>query len=124
MLQPLRSIAWQQGHKRTRCRGACAAVLAACILSACATDPAARRATTIADADHAARAALENENRLDPKSLPAHTFAVLPFTTTAGDTLLAPLGYGLASFLITDLSASPDLHMVERLQTDAILREL
>jgi TolB-like protein len=123
MLQPLRSPAWQHGHVRARRRAACAAALV-CVISACASNPAARRATLIADADRSAKAAIENESRLDVNFLGERTFAVLPFAVSSSDTLLRPLGYGLASLLVTDLSSSPQLRMVERLQMDALLREL
>jgi TolB-like protein len=49
---------------------------------------------------------------------------VLPFTVAQRDTLLTPLGFGIADLLTTDLTRSPQLKLVERLHTDAILREL
>jgi TolB-like protein len=97
---------------------------AAWVAAACASNPAARRASAITNADRAAKAALENENKLDAGKIPARTFAVLPFTVAAGDTVLKPLGFGLADLLVNDLSRSPQLRLVERLQTSAILREL
>lgn len=100
-------------------------VLAAVWLcAACASNPATRRATLIADADRAAKAALENESTLDVGKIPARTFAVLPFAVAATDTLLQPLSFGLADLLIGDLAKSPELRLVERLQTNAMLREL
>ncbi len=107
-----------------RLSAADAGLLVLSFTCACASDPAARRATQIAQADQTARAALASERQLDVGSIPPRTFAVLPFGVTGSDTLLAPLSYGLASFLVSDLSASPQLQMVERQQTDAILREL
>jgi TolB-like protein len=104
-------------------RGAVALALAA-LLAACASNPATRRATTISDADKVAKAALASENSLDAGKIPARTFAVLPFTVATRDTLLKPLGFGLADLLISDLSHTPELRMVERIHTDAILREL
>ena len=50
--------------------------------------------------------------------------AVLPFTVSEHDTLLTPLGFGLAEFLSTDLAVSNRLVVVDRLRLDAILREL
>ena len=91
---------------------------------ACASNPAARRATVIADADKVAKAALENENKLDAGKIPARTFAVLPFSVSSSDTLLKPLGFGLADLLVSDLSKSPELRLVERIQTNAMMREL
>src|SRR5204863_174871 len=49
---------------------------------------------------------------------------VLPFTVAGRDTLLTPLGFGLAELLVTDLSVSSQLQMLDRLRIDAILREL
>lgn len=100
------------------------AALGAVLLAACATNPAVRRATLISDADKAAKAAVANESKLDAGKIPARTFAVVPFTVAARDTLLQPLGYGLADLLAGDLAKSPELRLVERLQTEAILREL
>jgi TolB-like protein len=99
-------------------------LLLAYTVAACATDPARRHATLIADADVDARRALAAETRLDPAKIPARAFAVTPFTVAAHDTLLTPLGFGLADLLGTDLARSPELQMVERLRTEAILREL
>lgn len=100
------------------------AIIGLILLAACATNPVVRRATVIADADRAAKAALANENRLDVGKIPARTFAVTPFTVAARDTLLRPLGFGLADLLASDLAKSPELRLVERVQTEAILREL
>ena len=94
------------------------------LFAACASNPATRRATLIADADRAAKAPLENESTLDVGKIPALTFAVLPFAVAATDTLLQPLSFGLADLLIGDLAKSPELRLVERLQTNAMLREL
>lgn len=98
--------------------------LAAYAVAACATDPGARRAAMIADADAAAKAAIAAENRLDPGKIPARSFAVLPFAVTERDTLIQPLGFGLADLLTSDLAQSPALQLVERLRTNSILREL
>jgi TolB-like protein len=96
----------------------------ALLIGACASNPASRRATVIADADKAAKAALAAENTLDPAKIPARTFAVLPFTVAMKDTIIEPLRFGLADLLIADLSRTPELQLVERIQTNAILREL
>ncbi len=100
------------------------ALLSLALLAACATNPVVRRASLIADADKAARAALANENNLDVGKIPARTFAVTPFTVAARDTVLRPLGFGLADLLAGDLARSPELTLVERTQTAAMLREL
>jgi len=101
-------------------------VAASClaVATACASSPAARRAVLIADADRAAREAVDAENKLDVAKIPARSLAVLPFTVAERDSLLTPLGYGLADLLSTDLAVSTRLVVVERLRIGAILREL
>src|SRR5262249_32672403 len=101
-----------------------AATLMTLLLAACATNPASRRAALIADADRDAKLAVANEARLNAETIPPRTLAVVPFTVATRDTLLTPLGFGLADLLTTDLSQSSQLQMVERLRIDAILREL
>lgn len=90
----------------------------------CASAGGSPRALAISDADRQAKDALAGESRIDPARIPARAMGILPFTVAARDTLLQPLGYALAEFLSTDLSRSPDLQLVDRLRTDAILREL
>jgi TolB-like protein len=94
------------------------------LTQACATTPIARRATAIADADREAKRAVAQEAKIDAGKIPARSFSVLPFTATAPDTALRPLGYALSDFLMTDLAHSPQLKLVERQRTEAILREL
>lgn len=93
-------------------------------LGACATNPVQRRAGLIAEADQQAKRAIAAENQIDAGKMPARTFAVLPFTVAESDTLLRPLGYGLAELLVTDLSHTPSLRLVERMRIGAMLREL
>jgi len=97
---------------------------AAIMLCSCASNPVQRRGTIIATADRQAHEAVANEERLDAAKIPPRTLAVLPFIATGSDTLLQPLGFGLADMLVSDLAASPRLTMVERARSDAILREL
>jgi TolB-like protein len=94
------------------------------LMSACATTPLKRRTALISDADQEAKLALASESKIDAAKIPARSFAVLPFTVAERDTLLTPLGFGIADLLSTDLTRSPQLHLVERIHTDAILREL
>ena len=100
------------------------AFILASSFAACASSPVQRRVGLISSADRDAKAALAAENSIDAGKIPARTFAVTPFTVGTHDTLLTPLGFGLADLLVTDLARSPQLQMVERLRTDAILREL
>src|SRR6185369_1412316 len=74
----------------------------ATVATACASNPAARRALVIADADRDAREAVAAERRLDVAKIPARSLAVLPFTVAERDTLLTPLGFGLAESWSTD----------------------
>lgn len=76
------------------------------------------------EADAAARAAIASEQSLNADSLPAASVGVAPLYVSTGDTALAPLGYGLADLLITDLSRSARLRVVDRTRVDALLREL
>jgi hypothetical protein len=78
----------------------------------------------ISDADRSAREAVAAEARLDVARIPARSLAVLPFTVSERDTLLTPLGFGLAELLSTDLAVSKQLTMVDRMRIGAILREL
>ncbi len=93
-------------------------------LGACATTPLKRRTSLITDADQEAKQAVAAESRIDAAKIPARSFAVMPFTVAQRDTLLTPLGFGIADLLTTDLAHSPQLKLVERLHSDAILREL
>jgi TolB-like protein len=95
-----------------------ALALAACRATAPQT-PTPRRA-----AERAAREAVANERALDPASLGARTIGVVPLTVTGPDTTFASLGYAMADLLVTDLSQSAELRLVERGRVDALLREL
>lgn len=92
--------------------------------TACASNPAARRATLIADSDRTAKEAVAAESRIDVAKIPARSLAVLPFTVSEHDTLLTPLGFGIADLLSTDLAVSQRLKLVDRLWIGAVLREL
>ena len=76
------------------------------------------------EASEAARRAIEQEAMLDASTLPVRTVGVAPLQVSAADTLIAPLSYGLADLLITDLARSNQLRVVDRIRMDALLREL
>ncbi len=80
--------------------------------------------SVIAAADSAVKAAMATEATIDPRQFGPTTVGVTPFRVTAPDTTLQVLGYGLADLLITDLARSSQLRVVDRLRTDAVLREL
>lgn len=96
----------------------------ALVASACATSPLRRRATVIDEADRQARQAVALEASIDPASIPARTLSVLPFAVAERDTILTPLGFGMAELLAGDLAHSPQVRLVERRRIDAIYREL
>jgi TolB-like protein len=75
-------------------------------------------------ADSLARQAIANERSINPATFPPRTVAVAPFAVAARDTSLSALGWGLADLLTTDLARSRTLVVVERMQIDALLREL
>ena len=76
------------------------------------------------EADAAARAAIAAERSIDPTRIPDRAVGVPPMAITASDTTLSALGYGLSDLLANDLARSSRLTVVERLQLDAVLREL
>jgi TolB-like protein len=78
----------------------------------------------VAEAQAAAQRSIAGEANLNPAAFPARSLGVMPFAVAAGDTLIAPLGYGLADILITDLQRSGQLQLVDRLRLDALLREV
>lgn len=96
------------------------------LLGGCATlSPAGRPSQgelAIAEAD--ARAMLAAERSIASTSLPPRTVAVVPFAFKATDGDLAPLSYGLADLLATDLARSAQVTVVNRLHIGALLREL
>lgn len=78
----------------------------------------------IDDADREARHAIVLESAIDPASIPARAISVLPFVVAERDTMLVPLGYGMADLLTSDLAVSPQLRLVERQRIAAVYREL
>ena len=76
------------------------------------------------EAEEAARSAIANERAINVASLPERSVGVTPFAVSTSDTTIAPLAYGLADILITDLQRSGQLQLVDRLRLDALLREV
>jgi TolB-like protein len=74
--------------------------------------------------DRQTQAALQREEMLDPADIPDNTVAVAPFTNLGGNEDLAPLRKGLAEMMVTDLSKVPGLQVLERLQMQAMMREI
>lgn len=98
-------------------------VLGSLALAGCVSGGPAR-SVQLASADAAARAALAQESAINVSRLSPRTISVLPFRTAPGDTILEPLRFALPALLMTDLSVSPALQLIERLNSDALLREL
>jgi TolB-like protein len=100
-------------------------VVCAALAAGCGTGrPSETPAPVIDPATSAARDMLRRESTLDVRTIPERAIAVPPFQVYAGDTTLAPLGYGLADLLMTDLAFSAQLVVVDRSRVDAMLREL
>jgi TolB-like protein len=110
-------------HRCPRLAAGALAVLTA-LSSACATTQVDRRARAVTSADQEAKRALAAETQIDPTRIPARSLGILPFAASGSDTVLQSLGYAMAEFLMTDLSRSTEVQVVDRLRTEAILREL
>jgi TolB-like protein len=76
----------------------------------------------VAEAD--ARRAITTERITATDTLPPRSLGITPLRVHATDTTLNPLGYGLADMLMTDLSKSAQVQIVDRLRFDAVLREM
>jgi TolB-like protein len=76
------------------------------------------------EAEHAARQAIAVEQRVSVDTFPARSLGITPFEVDAADTAVAPLAFGLADLLTTDLARSRQLQVVDRLRLEALLREL
>ena len=75
-------------------------------------------------AEKAARKAVAEERSLDASKLEPTSVGILPFEVKPPDTALVALGYGLADLLTTDLARTKRLQVVDRVQLNAILREI
>ncbi len=75
-------------------------------------------------AEIAAREAIANEKAVGAMPVTGNSLGIPPLEVASADTALAPLGYGLADLLITDLARSRKLVVVDRIRLDAVLREL
>ena len=83
-----------------------------------------RRNTASAPEAAAAQAAVATERALDANVTARRTISVLPFKVEALDTIYAPLGYGFAELLLSDLAVSHQLAVVERMRLDAAREEI
>jgi TolB-like protein len=95
------------------------------ILASCAgVSPRSGPTPAMLAADSAIDAALTIEASIDPASFPATSVGVLPLRVAVADTMLAPLGYGMAELIMTDLARSRQLVVVDRLRVQSLVREL
>jgi TolB-like protein len=112
--------------KRTIKRLSRAATMAALVIAPVACRAPARSGVApdrVSEAEAAARRAVANERSISGATLAERSVGVAPFAVSAADTLIAPLAYGLADLLITDLQRSGQLQIVDRVRLDALLRE-
>jgi len=75
-------------------------------------------------AEQAARKAVAEEQSLDATKLEPRSLGIVPFEVDPPDTALVAVGYGLADLLTTDLAQSKKLQVVDRVQVNAVLREI
>lgn len=78
----------------------------------------------VTEAEATARQAVAAERSIVVASFPERSLGVAPFAVASADTTIAPLAYGLADILATDLVRSGQLQVVDRLRLDALLREV
>ena len=71
-----------------------------------------------------AKRAIAQEQRLSATPGPRNVVAVMPFRFTGSDTSLKPLERGMAELIVTDLSRSQSLKVVERAQLQSLLDEI
>ncbi len=70
------------------------------------------------------RAAIAREQELSARDFPDNALAVNSFANVADSDSLAPLSYGLAALMITDLSKVEGLRVLERARLGVLLDEL
>jgi TolB-like protein len=99
------------------------AALTACLPPSAVKSRAASLARITA-ADSQAKAALAFESSIDPQTLDAAVVGVTPFAVADADSVFIALGYGLSDLMLGDLAVVKRLTVVDRLRTDAMLREL
>jgi TolB-like protein len=90
----------------------------------CATNAGRVSPERVVEAESYARRAVATEQSIRADTIPQRTVGVTPLRAPANDTLLEPLSFGLADLLMTDLSRSKQLQIVDRLRLEALLREL
>ena len=117
-------LARSRSHRDSARAALAIAVIGAAALGGCRAPVRSSPSPEIAEAEAAARRAIAAEATLNTADLPPRSLGVMPFAVSSSDTLIAPLGYGLADILITDLQRSDQLQLVDRIRLDALLREV
>lgn len=95
-----------------------------CTLAVACAPPVATRNARTSAAEAQARANIAREAQLNVANFPDNSLSVAPLTVQSSDTSYSSLGFGMAALLISDLSRSPGLLLVERQRLDAVVREL
>lgn len=93
------------------------AYFALCLLAGCAT-------AGPRDASAPIRAAIANEQRLDVRTFPPRSVAVLPIAAPAGDSTAEALSWALSEMLSQDLARNRSLQVLERRRIGALLQEI
>ena len=105
-------------------RGVTTGAAAALLLAGCLPQTARVSPERVREAQESARQAIADERKIDAASISPRTIAVPPLRLAIADTALAPLSYGLADLLMSDLAQSSRLRVVDRVRLSALLREL
>lgn len=71
-----------------------------------------------------ARLAVRDERSLAGRPVVRHTISVVPFQVSTVDTAYAPLGYGFAELLLSDLAVSHQLDVLERMHLEDAQHEI
>jgi TolB-like protein len=95
-----------------------------CLCLACGGKQPATVSPERSKAEKAARRAVAEERSLGTEKIEPRSLGILPFEVSPPDTALVALSYGLADLLTTDLARSKKLQVVDRVQLNAVLREI
>ncbi len=100
------------------------AATAAALLSAC-THPGVSGTGAGGDAiQRSVRDAIAREQSLRADTISVRTLGVTPMRLLTSDTVVAPLAFGLADIMMTDLARSSQLVIVDRVRLETLLDEL
>jgi TolB-like protein len=114
----------QKGYMYSNPRAGIVTILAVFAAAGCGGKQPGTVSPERAKAEKAARKAVAEERSLDAKKLEPRSLGILPFEVDPPDTALVALSYGLADLLTTDLARTKRLQVVDRVQLNAVLREI